>query len=78
MKDRIFNCLCTVFDLDAKNVTEDISQTDVQYWDSLGSVRLVLCLEEEFGVSIPPEVGRRMTGYRAIEAELLKLSSRVQ
>jgi acyl carrier protein len=62
-----------VFDLDRESVTSEISQSDVEGWDSIGSIQVILCLEEEFGVSISPEVGRRMIGCKEIEVELQKL-----
>jgi Acyl carrier protein len=71
--DKILNCICSVFDLDRESVTSEISQSDVEGWDSIGSIQVILCLEEEFGVSISPEVGRRMIGCKEIEVELQKL-----
>ena len=73
MTDKILNCICSVFDLDRESVTSEISQSDVEGWDSIGSIQVILCLEEEFGVSISPEVGRRMIGCKEIEVELQKL-----
>ncbi|MDB4627220.1 acyl carrier protein [bacterium] len=78
MTDKILNCICDVFDLDRTEISAETSQSDVDGWDSVGAVRLVLSLEEEFGVSIPPESGRQMTGCREIEAELVKLGANGQ
>ena len=73
MTERILDCICSAFDLTRADVTTETFQSDVEGWDSIGAIRLILCLEEEFGVSISPEVGRRMTGYKEIQAELQKL-----
>lgn len=73
MIERILNCVRIAFDLGPDEVTEDTQREDIDQWDSIGMVRLVLCLEEEFGVSIEPEAARRMTGCRAIAAELEQL-----
>jgi acyl carrier protein len=73
MVERILNCICNVFDVEREEVSEDTSQVDIEFWDSIGSVRLLLCLEEEFGVAISPEVGRRMTGCYEIQEQLRKL-----
>jgi acyl carrier protein len=75
MTDKILMCLCSAFALERTQVSERTTQLDVEEWDSIGSVRLILCLEEEFNVSIPPEVGRRMTGCREIEDELKRLGA---
>jgi len=61
------------FDLEPDRVTEDTLREDIDQWDSIGMMRLVLCLEEEFGVSIEPEAARRMTSCRTIAAELRRL-----
>lgn len=73
MIEKILKCICIVFDLDRAEVTSEISQSDIEEWDSINSVCLILCLEEEFRVSITPEIGKRMTGCREIEKELKKL-----
>lgn len=78
MSERILKCICSAFDLSRDQVSEETSQSDVEYWDSIGLIMLILCLEEEFGVSISPEVGRRMTGCRQIEDELRKLGGNIQ
>src|SRR5689334_19051504 len=51
---RIVNCLSSACDLDGADVTPDTLQSDVEGWDAIGMIRLILCLEEEFGVSISP------------------------
>lgn len=73
MSERILKCVSMAFDLPPEEVTENTSREDVEQWDSIGSIRLVLCLEEEFGVSIVPEVARRMTGCREIATQMRKL-----
>jgi len=35
------------------NVTETTSSLDIPEWDSVAQVKLVLAIEEEFGVKIP-------------------------
>ena len=78
MSERILKCVRTAFDLGPDGVTEDTSREQIDQWDSIGTIRLVLCLEEEFGVSITPEVARRMIGCREIAAELRKLGITLQ
>ena len=73
MNERIRRCVASALDLSLDEVTENTSREDIEQWDSIGAIRVVICLEEEFGVSIAPEVARRMTGCREIVAELGKL-----
>ena len=67
---RILKCVRTAFDLEIDEVDENTKQADIDKWDSIGTIRLVLCLEEEFGVSIPPEAARQMTDVQELAAQL--------
>ncbi len=49
---RIF---CEVFDDDALNITTNTSQKEVEEWDSVAQVKLVLSIEEEFGIRFQME-----------------------
>lgn len=50
-----------VFDNDAMEITDQVSAKDVPEWDSLAQVRLILALEEEFGVEFSAEETGEMT-----------------
>ena len=41
---------CDIFDEPALNVTQTTSSLDIPDWDSVAQVKLVLAVEEEFGV----------------------------
>jgi acyl carrier protein len=48
-----------VFDDDSIVLTPELSASDVDEWDSLAHVRLMLTVEKEFGVKFSaPEIGR--------------------
>ena len=52
-KPEVLAKLQTVFDdtfMEEVNVTEDLAAKDVEEWDSLSHVSLVLAIEEAFGV----------------------------
>ncbi len=39
-----------VFDDDELTVTKDTTQDDIEEWDSLANINLVVCIEDEFDV----------------------------
>lgn len=47
-------------------VFETLSKDDVEGWNSMEHLNLLLCLEEEFGITIPDDVGVRLTSFPAI------------
>lgn len=60
-------------DEDARALTEMSSIHTVTNWDSLGHVRMVLALEQDFGVSIPNEEAVRLTSVKRIQDYLKSL-----
>lgn len=50
MLDRIRDVMIDTFDLDELELTRDTTANDVEDWDSLSHIRLVVALEREFGV----------------------------
>jgi acyl carrier protein len=52
IKEKVISIFKQVFDAD---VTEQTSQQDIEKWDSLGHLNLVVALEEEFDVSFEPK-----------------------
>jgi acyl-CoA synthetase (AMP-forming)/AMP-acid ligase II/acyl carrier protein len=58
--------LAEVMDIDAASVTETLTMDQVGAWDSLNHLRLMLGLEEAFGVTLPPGEMAVMTSVQAI------------
>jgi len=49
----------SVFDDDSIVLTPELSAADIDEWDSLAHVRLMLTIEREFGIKFSaPEIGR--------------------
>ena len=55
MKDKVFKIVSLVLGLPVEDVSEKLSANDVEDWDSLRHMRLILSLEEEFGISFTEE-----------------------
>ena len=60
----VFN---TVFQVSAEQVTDSLSPQDVTGWDSLGHVRLVTQLQEQFGVEFEVDEIMRMENVAEIK-----------
>ena len=57
-EQRIKQVMADVFDMPAETILENVSQDNLEGWDSLKHLDLVVALEEEFEITIPVvEVG---------------------
>lgn len=55
MKEKVFNIVSNIMKLPLKKINEDSSPENIDTWDSLNQINLVLALEEEFGVRFTDE-----------------------
>lgn len=57
-RSRLNEIFCEVFDDDSIVISEDMTAADIDEWDSLSHITLVLSVEKEFGVRLnAAEVG---------------------
>jgi len=73
--EKIKNVMAAVFEVPVDSINETSSSDNIETWDSLRHLNLILGLEEEFGVSIPDEEVGNLVNYKLIELtinELLK------
>jgi acyl carrier protein len=59
--------MSAVFEIPVESIKNDASSDNIENWDSLRHLNLILALEEEFGVSIPDEEVGNLVNYRLIE-----------
>lgn len=50
MQERIKEVMAKVFNIPVTSVTDEFSPDDIEAWDSLRHMHLVLALEEEFSI----------------------------
>ena len=55
MEDKFLSFVADVLNVDVKNISMDSKYGDVENWDSVMMLNLVMELEEEYGCSIPIE-----------------------
>jgi acyl carrier protein len=68
MFDRVREIVATIFEV--AEVTGTSSPESIERWDSLGRLLLLVELEQEFGVQLPPEQAEQMVSVAAIVAIL--------
>jgi acyl carrier protein len=69
-EDALKQVMATMLNVDASIINEDSSMDNVQSWDSLRHMNLVLALEEEFKVTIPDGDAVNITSYKLIKLVL--------
>jgi acyl carrier protein len=64
---KIKQVMSAVFEIPIESIADDASSDNIENWDSLRHLNLILALEEEFGVSIPDEEVGNLVNYKLIE-----------
>jgi acyl carrier protein len=72
MKNEIKKIMVSVFLVDENEISDDISQSNFEKWESLQHLTLIVDIESEFGVSFEPEEIVEMTSLELIEKYLDK------
>ena len=72
MRSRLLEIFADVFDITPEPGIEDLSPATVATWDSMNKMRLVLEIEQVFGVALSDEEVIELTSLRAAEAMLAR------
>jgi acyl carrier protein len=64
-QDRVRLVFVSTFGLADDYPVERLQYRDAEEWDSLGHMRLVVALEDEFAVELSPEQALAVDSYRA-------------
>ena len=70
MHERIKVVMAQIFNIEVDSITEQSSPENVERWDSLRHMQLILALEDEFGVTIADEAIPDLLSINAIEEGL--------
>lgn len=71
---RVKQVIATLFNVDEASLTPASSTEDIAGWDSMGQLMLILELEQQFEIEIPPERAEKLTSISAI-ISFLELST---
>ena len=75
MKDAIINVFKRVFD--SEDINSETSKQNMDKWDSMNHLRLIVELEEEFNISFEPEEIVEMKSIVSIEDIINKKKTNV-
>jgi acyl carrier protein len=70
---KIKQVMSAVFEIPLESITDDASSDNIENWDSLRHLNLILALEEEFAISIPDEEVGNLVNYKLIELIIMDL-----
>lgn len=74
LDERIKDVMAGVFEIDAATIDENSTQSNIETWDSIKTLDLIVSLEEEFDISIPLEEVGNMTSFKFIKNMIESLS----
>lgn len=66
-KVKILEVMSNVFEVELSILNEDTSIDNIDNWDSIRHLNLILALEEEFKITIPDEEVGDLVNYKLIE-----------
>ena len=75
LDERIKNTMASILNVPVNSLNENSSKDNVEGWDSLKHMNLLLALEQEFNVTIPDEDAANITSYQLIKLILSDLLS---
>lgn len=55
LDERVREMAAEMFDADPASITAASTPDDVEGWDSLAMLNLLVALEDEFGITLPPD-----------------------
>ena len=70
MDEKLQEIICDVFRIPPAAYHPELTSADVEAWDSVLHITLLLTLEQTFGVSFDPVEGAKLTSVPAIKAAL--------
>ena len=68
MNERIKKVMAKSLDTTVEKITENIVQEDIDEWDSINHIKMIVAFEREFDITIPDEQVANMISFRLIES----------
>jgi len=70
IRTKLVDVMATILDVAPAMITEDCSMDTIGHWDSLKHMKLVIALEQEFGIEFDDADVVEMLNFRLIELTL--------
>jgi len=74
MQARIRAVMAQIFNIDIDSITEGSSPENIERWDSLRHMQLILAIEDEFGITFPDDDIPELLSPGAIENRVGQLA----
>jgi acyl carrier protein len=71
--ERIRNVMGAVFGINPTAISDEATPGDIEQWDSLRHMNLILALEDEFGVRFRDDQVEQLISFRLIALNLREL-----
>lgn len=68
MNERIKKIMAKAFEVPVEEITTNSSQDNIETWDSLHHIKMIVFLEREFDITIPDNLVGNMVSYKLIES----------
>lgn len=75
LHSRILKVMSLVFEISVDSLNEDSSSDNIESWDSLKHLNLILALEDEFNLEIPDEEVGNLMNYKLIKIVIEELNN---
>lgn len=66
MEEKVKQIMANIFAVDTSAINENAAPGKIKTWDSLRHMKMVVALEEEFGIELEPEDISQMLNYKLI------------
>ena len=73
MEKKLKHIMSNIFDLNEDDIVSDSSMENIEKWDSLGHLKLIMAVEENFGVSLQADDMIDLTSFSKIKVFLEKI-----
>jgi len=67
IRTKLIEVMATIFGVDGQLITENASMDTIETWDSLKHMKLIIALEQEFGIEFDDAEVVEMLSFRLIE-----------
>lgn len=68
VRERLRELVCEVLQFEASRLDEDLCRDAVESWDSVTHLRLIMDIEEMFGITLDYEIAAELQSLSQIEA----------
>lgn len=70
MKNKIINIMSDIFDIKRNSINNSSSINNIEKWDSLSHLNMIISLEEEFNIEFSAEETVEMITFKNIYANI--------